>query len=99
MSLSPLFLGALIHVCAWKMVFELASDFIFERIILFFISEEDRSLWILYYSSRSRILLLMKIVESIESCELLSFKSLVATLMNLIALCSIGVGRLSTEVT
>ena len=44
MSLRPLFLGALIQVCACKMVSELASDFIFERIILFFISEEDKSL-------------------------------------------------------
>ena len=43
-SLRPLFLGALIQVCACKMVSELASDFIFARIILFFISEVDRSL-------------------------------------------------------
>ena len=53
----------------------------------------------MYKSSSSRIFWLMKRVESIDRCELLSFKSLVATLMNLIALCSIEVGRFSAVVT
>ena len=81
------------------MVSVFASDFTFERIILFFISEDGIFPLILYKSSSSRIIWLMKRVESIDNCDLLSFKSLVATLMNLIALYSIGVGRLSTVVT